>query len=266
MWKINLRAATALGRFRSALLLVLSVTIVIAAVIAIVGVLTQFGEQMWKVVGTFGVTALISFAMLLQTFSLSRGRAIDRINGMVGIPVSLLSYFAMVDGVWDWQILYRLFGSDWELYGKVIQPIAMLALVTAGYGLLLNVRHHALAVQTALATQGFAAVVWLWATLNTWFPKLFTETVVNEWGSYQEPTRFWQSFIIITGILLGAFAVLTFVLELMGIARSRAGQVTGLALQLPADAAALLHAAAQSVGKSDSDYAGQLLVDALHAR
>lgn len=265
MWKINLKAGSTLGRYRSALLLLLAVTIVVAAVIAIVGVLTQFGDQMWKVVSTFGITALIAFAMLLQTFSLSRERLVDRANVIVGAPVAAFTSFAMVDASWDSQLLYRLLGSDWDVYGKVVLPIALLTTLTAAFGLLLNVRHHPLAVRTALASEVLAVVVWLWSSLNAWFPKLFTEQIVQSWGISEEPTRFWQSFIIIAGILLGAAAVLTFVLELVGLARARAHPAGSVVVTLPAESLAALTNAAQAAGKSAEELAGQLLTASLRS-
>lgn len=263
MFKLKLRTDTALGRFRSVLLLVLVVTVAISALVAIFGVVSDaFGDALWRVVSTSSLLAVLSFAVLLQTFSLPRARLVDRANSAVGIPAAIGSGFIAFDSLYEWRLMDTWFGGDQG--GRVTSTVVSLALAAAGFGLLLSVNKSARSVRSALVTGGLVWVLWLFNFLNTWFPRLFNRLVEEKWGEYWEMHPFWQKFVSVIGILLGAMAVVTFVLELIGVAHARREaegltRLVGIDVQLPPDVRELVAAGAANAGVSEAEFIASLV-------
>ena len=267
MWKLKLKTDTALGVFRSALLVVLVLTVSISALVAIVGVLTDsFGQSLWKVVSTSGILAGLSFAILLQTFSLPRNRWLDKLNSAVGIPAATVTAFFIFDALYEWRRMETWFAP--ELRDKVTATFVIVFLSTSALGVLLSVSKSARSVRAALVTGGLLLVVDAWSLVNTWYPDAFNQVHHNQWGDYSEMIPFWQKFITIVGILLGAMAVLTFVLELVGLAHARRAaegltRLRGIDVELPEDVHARLAELASAAGISENELAAQLLEEAL---
>lgn len=263
MFRLKLKTDTALGRFRSVLLVFLVTTVSISALISIFGVVTDsFGDALSRVVATSSLFAVLSFAVLLQTFSLPRGRVVDRVNATLGIPATAFTGFTALDGLYDWRALDTWLGN--QLAERVIVTFLAITLVTSASGLLLHVSRSKRSIRAAIFTSVLAWLLWLFTVLNNWFPDFFNRTVEYEWGSYQELHPFWQRSMTVVGILLAAMAVITFVLELVGIAHARRDaegltRLVGIDVELPADVRAQVAELAAAEGVSEAQYIARLV-------
>lgn len=257
MFKLKLKTDTALGLFRSILLIVLTIAVTISAAIAVVGVLTNvFGDTLWRVVATSGIIAGLSFAILLASFSLPRQRLIDRLNTALGIPAATITAVFAFNGLYEWHWAENLF-SDTRL-GQLTSTFVTLMLACAGFGLLLNISKSVRSVRAAIVTSSIMWALSIFMILNTWVPSLFSRRVENQWGGYDELLPFWEKTFTILGILLAASAVVTFVLELVGIAHARQNALreklgVGIEVVLPDDIQALVKAIAHERGITEAE-------------
>ena len=224
---------TGVGTFRLTLFVLLILSTVVSAAIAIWAVIANGFENdtTWRALGTSGVIAGASLLLIFLTMTLNRKRWVDYTIVSVGIPAILYLVFTSLDSIYEWNILPDLFStfssSDEYGYNKTYEnttiTVVIIAATMIATSFMLLVTSNRISRIFALATEILLIFWFSLQLINIWWPELMGTR--NQWGNY-DLSEGWSKTQVVMEIMLAVFAITTFVLEVVGRSRNKKTQST----------------------------------------
>lgn len=214
---------TGIGAFRLTLFILLIISTVVSAGIAIWAVMANGFDNntTWRALGTSGVIAGASLLLIFMTMTLHYKRWIDYSIVSIGIPSILYLVFTSLDSIYEWNILPEFFKafspSDEYGYNKTYENTTITVVIVAATMLatsfMLLVASNRISRIFALFTEFFIIVWFSLQLINIWWPELMGTK--NEWGNY-DLSEGWTKTQVVIEIVLAVCVITTFVLEVVG--------------------------------------------------
>lgn len=198
-----------LNIFRKILIIFTIVSVVVAALTAVVNILFFSGisELMWS----FVIIAGLNVVLLGLTSTLSKGNFFDYIVAIIGVSAAMFFASYLFAEIWDW-IEWRDFvapeGSATSAFVMAGMLATILLRLTKKTVLLNRLR-----VSATVSTWVYM-VYWI---IRTWREEWFQIEVMSPEGDYSwfEPAPFWRNFTWIVGIITVALLIITAVVNIV---------------------------------------------------